>query len=276
VSFREKHECAEETPVIALYHATIYYGTLLVFGVVGLALHLCCLIGAWVPPTRRTELFFQRLIHQFFATLVAWFEFTRVCRIDYRGWTPLTRRGLVIAANHPGLLDAVYLIARVPEAVCIFKGSIRRNPVFGAARGAGYLANDGGLGLVREASAKVAAGATLVVFPEGTRTMPGENLGSFRPGFAAIARRAGVPVQLVRIACDSNLLTKGRAWWKLPRLPARVTIAAGPVLDPAGVASSAELTAEAEAWFRDSVEEKCRSRVEALEFAPDGHTLTAS
>ena len=61
-----------------------------------------------------------------------------------RGLKSCHHGGLVLAANHPALIDITCLLARVPEAVCIFKPAIRRNPVLGAAaRRAGYLASDG-------------------------------------------------------------------------------------------------------------------------------------
>jgi 1-acyl-sn-glycerol-3-phosphate acyltransferase len=171
--------------------------------------------------------------------------------VRYRGFERLPRGGLVLAANHPALIDITCLLARVPEAVCIFKPAIRRNPVLGAAaRRAGYLASDGGHELVRLTAAKVAAGHTLVVFPEGTRTPPGEGLLPFKPGFVLIARRAQVPIQLVRITTTSDVLTKGCAWWRLPRFPARIEVTAGPLLPTDTAASTTELAADIEAWFR--------------------------
>ena len=119
-----------------------------------------------------------------------------------------------------------------------------------AARRAGYLGNDGGHDLVRRAAEKISAGQTLVVFPEGTRKPPSETLLPFKPGFVLIARRARVPIQLVRITTDSDVLTKGRAWWRLPRFPAHIEVAAGPLVPTDTTASTAELTAGIEAWFR--------------------------
>jgi 1-acyl-sn-glycerol-3-phosphate acyltransferase len=149
------------------------------------------------------------------------------------------------------MIDITCLLARLPGAVCIFKPAIRRNPVLGAAaRRAGYLGSDGGHDLVRRAADKVAAGHTLIVFPEGTRTPPGTTLLPFKPGFVLIARRARVPIQLVRITTDSDLLTKGCRWWLLPRFPAHVTVAAGPLIPTGTAASPAELAAGIEAWFR--------------------------
>ena len=103
---------------------------------------------------------------------------------------------------------------------------------------------------MRRAADKVAAAHTLVVFPEGTRTPVGERLLPFKPGFVLIARRAGVPIQLVRISTNSNVLTKGCAWWKLPRFPARIEVVAGPLIQADTAATPTELAAEIETWFR--------------------------
>jgi 1-acyl-sn-glycerol-3-phosphate acyltransferase len=103
---------------------------------------------------------------------------------------------------------------------------------------------------VRRAAASVAAGQTLVVFPEGTRTPPGRPLLPFKPGFVLIARHARAPIQLVRITTDSDLLTKGCTWWRLPRFPAHVAVTAGPLIFPDATRSPAEISAGIEAWFR--------------------------
>lgn len=233
----------------SVYNLLAYYATLLLFAACGLGLSLFSLLTAWLPATERTERFFQRLIHRHFVFFHWWCEFARLVYVRYHGFERLPPGGFVLAANHPALIDITCLLARVPEAVCIFKPAIRRNPVLGAAaRRAGYLASDGGHELVRRAAEVVAAGRTLVVFPEGTRTPPGESLLPLKPGFVLIARRAHAPIQLVRISTDSDVLTKGRAWWRLPRFPAHVEVAAGPLIatDDAG---TAELAVAIEAWF---------------------------
>lgn len=236
------------------YYYPVYYGTLLLFAVGGLGLSLLSLLAGWLPATERTERFFQRLIHRHVALFHGWCTLTRLVYVRYHGFGGRRAGGLVLAANHPALIDITCLLARMPEAVCIFKPAIRRNPVLGAAaRRAGYLGSDGGHELVRGAADKVAAGHTLIVFPEGTRTPPGLALLPFKPGFVSIARRARVPVQLVRITTDSDLLTKGSRWWRLPQFPARVEITAGPLIATDTPASTSELSAEIEAWFRAPV-----------------------
>ena len=234
-----------------VYHLFAYYLTLLFFALGGLSLCLFSWLTGWLPATDRTQRFFQRLIHRHFALFHWWCEFARLVQVRYHGFERLPAGGLVLVANHPALIDITCLLARVPEAVCIFKPAIRRNPVLGAAaRRAGYIGSDGGHDLVRGAADKVAAGHTLVVFPEGTRTPPGKTLLPFKPGFVLIARRAGAPIQLVRITTDSDVLTKGSRWWRLPRFPAHVEVTVGPVIATDTAASTAELAARVEAWFR--------------------------
>ena len=234
-----------------LYYIPVYFGTLLLFAAGGLELCLLGLLAGALPASERTERFFQRLIRRHLAFFHWWCDLTRLVHVRYNGFERWPDGGLVLVANHPSMIDITCLLARLPGAVCIFKPAIRRNPVLGAAaRRAGYLGSDGGHEVVRRAAASIAAGQTLIVFPEGTRTPPGQTLLPFKPGFVLIARRAGAPIQLVRITTDSDLLTKGCTWWRLPRFPARVEVTAGPLISTHATSSPAEITAGIEAWFR--------------------------
>jgi 1-acyl-sn-glycerol-3-phosphate acyltransferase len=237
-----------------LYHYPAYWITLLLFALGGLELSLLSFLCGWLPATQRTERFFQRLVRRHFAAFHGWASMIGLMRIRYRGFESLPAGGLVIVANHPALIDVTCILARVPEALCIFKPAIRRNPVLGAAaRRAGYIGNDGGHDLVRAAAGKVAAGHKLVVFPEGTRTPASGTLLPFKPGFALIARRAGVPIQLVRIAPSAPVLGKGAPWWRLPRVPVTIEVSAGPLINVDSDAKTTEVVAEIESWCRDPV-----------------------
>jgi 1-acyl-sn-glycerol-3-phosphate acyltransferase len=124
--------------------------------------------------------------------------------------------GLIVAANHPTMLDALLVVARLPRGVCIMKAELLRNVFLGAgARLARYIRNDAGRGMVRDAVASLKEGGQLVLFPEGTRTVrPPVN--DFKPGITLIAHLAHVPIQTVLIESDSPYLTKG---WPLLRAP---------------------------------------------------------
>ena len=247
-----------------LYRLPAYYLTLGLFGLGGLELSALSLLCFWLPATDRTERFFQRLIHHHFRFFHWWCARLQQVQVRYEGFERLPAGGVVLVANHVSLIDITCLLARVPEAICIFKPAIRRNPVLGAAaRRAGYLGGDGGHELVRVAAEKVAAGGKLVIFPEGTRA-PGGRLLPFKPGFALIARRAGVPIQLVRITTDSDVLTKGCNAWRMPQFPAHVEVSLGPLVATGLPADTAGLSAEVEAWFRHGAAPACVAPVVPL------------
>jgi len=238
--------------ILRAYQSIAYYASFPLFAVLSSALNYFCLLFGWLPGLAGRERFFQRLIHRDFAIFVWCLTFARIIKVRYEGFVRWpARSGLVVAANHPGLMDVGWLLARVPEAICIYKPDVGHNPLFGAsARRAGYLSSKHGYHLLRTAAAKIAAGYTLIVFPEGTRSRNGE-LNPLKPGFVVMARVARAPIQLVRIACDSELLTKARAQWQVPRLPATVTVTLGPCLPPPGEDTAAVIS-EIEAWFRGS------------------------
>ena len=141
-------------------------------------------------------------------------------RIDYTALDVLSRdAGLIIAANHPSMLDALLVIARVPRGICIMRSSLMRNPFLGAgARLARYIRNDPPRRMIRSCVTNLQAGGQLVLFPEGTRTVQ-PPINPFRPGITLIAHMAGVPIQTVFIESGSPYLRKGWPIWRTPQFP---------------------------------------------------------
>jgi 1-acyl-sn-glycerol-3-phosphate acyltransferase len=159
--------------------------------------------------------------------------------------------GLVIVANHPSLLDAMMLVARLPRSACVMKSSLMRNPFLAAgARLARYVPNDSAHAMVRSAVADLKAGGQLVMFPEGTRTTRAP-VGPFHPSFALIAKHAGAPIQTVFIDTDSPYLGKGWPLWRLPPLPIVFTVRLGRRFEAGGDHHAA--MREIEAYFAAGV-----------------------
>src|SRR5688572_22633048 len=126
-----------------LIRAPAFYGALGIFGVWAFGFNVVSFLFSWLPARTATESFFQRLIQRQLAAYLCLLRGIGVVRVEYRGWERMEHGPAVIVANHPGLLDAFYLIARVPRAFCIFKPAVGRNPMLAAAaRRAGYLPND--------------------------------------------------------------------------------------------------------------------------------------
>ncbi len=169
-------------------------------------------------------------------------------RLDATVLDPLRdERGLIVIANHPSMLDAVMLVARLPRSFCIMKTSLMRNPLLGpGARLARYVRNDAVYGMVQCAVGELRGGGQLVLFPEGTRTTQ-KPVNPLHASFALIAKRAQVPVQVVFIETDSPYLGKGWPLWRLPPLPIRFTVRMGPRFAPPS--SHLALLAEVQACF---------------------------
>lgn len=135
--------------------------------------------------------------------------------------------GLIVVANHPSMLDALMLVARLPRAACIMKASLLKNIFLGAgARLARYVSNESPVSMIRLAVNDLKQGGQLVMFPEGTRTTQAP-LNTFRPGVTLIAKLARSPIQTVFIDTESPYLGKGWPLWRLPPLPITFTVRLG-------------------------------------------------
>lgn len=126
-------------------------------------------------------------------------------------------KGRMIIANHPSLLDVVVLMSLVPRTQCIVKSQLWNHRFLGAMmREAGYLRNDlSAEELVAKCNESLADGYSLIVFPEGTRTTPGQEL-NFQRGFANVAILTKAEIVPVVISCTPATLIKGEPWWKIP------------------------------------------------------------
>jgi 1-acyl-sn-glycerol-3-phosphate acyltransferase len=206
--------------------AAAYYMSWGWFAGVGVALSLVCLPLLLLPLRERLGAAVRGTVRRLFLAWLWWFRVSRCLRIGWRGFdTPFQSRTVYIA-NHPTLLDATFLLARLPDTICIMKPGLMRSPAIGpVAFLAGYAAGETDVDLVRQVAGKVAAGRSLLVFPEGTRTKPGTRLGTLKPGYALIAERAHAAVQLIVIRASADLVPRGRPWWKPPSiLPARAEL----------------------------------------------------
>lgn len=180
-----------------------------------------------LPPTRR-EAAGEWGIRRGFCNMLTLMEWTGLARLDLAALDALPDRPMVLACNHPGLLDAVLVISRLRGVVCITKASLWDNWFLGGGiRLAGYIRNDQPMALVRAGVASLSRGRRLLVFPEGTRTAPDATVDGFRAGFALMARAAGVPVQTVLIECDSPYLRKGWPLVRMPKLPIAIRVRVG-------------------------------------------------
>ena len=188
------------------------------FGLIGILLGVVALpLSRLVPlsPQRRTR-FGRGLVTRCFRLFIGFCSSTRTLSYEFRGHERLGRPGQLIIANHPSLIDVVFLIGFAPAPGCVVKAALWRNPfTAGVAASAGYVPNMPTDTMIELASAALQEGQTLIMFPEGTRTRPGAPL-EFHRGAASVAVRAARFVTPVYITVTPTTLTKGEPWYRIP------------------------------------------------------------
>jgi 1-acyl-sn-glycerol-3-phosphate acyltransferase len=223
-----------------------YYFSWFLFGAGGLALNVVCLPFLVMPHRERYGPLARRATRWMFDFWLRWMHASGVVDVIFHGFDRPLPPGTVYLANHPTLVEAPFLLARLPDTVCVFKPALLKNPCIApAALLCGYVSGDAGVDGLRLAAARVATGCSLLIFPEGTRTEPGTELNPLRSGFALIARRANAPIQIIQVRSSPLMARKGHPWWQPPPLPGRFEFTLGELI-PAGhelTASALNLTA---------------------------------
>lgn len=147
---------------------------------------------------------------------------------------------MILAPNHPTLIDAMLVASRVPRLCCIMKGAIVDNLFLGAgARLADYIVNDAPKGMIKAAVDDLHRGHPLLLFPEGTRT-ESTPVNPLKAGIGLVAARASAPVQTLIIEAGSPFLAKGWHILRKPALPLTYRVRLGrrfapPARDPDAV-----------------------------------------
>jgi len=154
-------------------------------------------------------------------------------RLDLRALRAL-RHGppLVLAPNHPSLIDALLIIAHEPRVACVMKSALMNNLFLGpGARLARYIRSDPPRRMIHAAVAELRRGGIVLLFPEGTRTtrVP---INELQAGVGIIARRAGVAVQTLLIDTDSAFLGKGWPLFRRPSFPVNYRVRLGRRFEP--------------------------------------------
>lgn len=211
---------------------------------------VCLLPGLLAPRPRR------------FAIAVFWCRGTmwlldRVVGLTHRivGRENRPATPAIYAIKHQSAWETVAVCEMFPDPALVVKKELMRIPVFGThLKRLQFIAVDRGAGasalkeMIRAARVVHGDGRDIIVFPEGTRTAPGERR-PYHPGVAALYRDLGVAV--VPVALNSGLFWGRR---KLFKRPGCITIQFLPPIEP-GLTRAA---------FMAALEERIETATDAL------------
>jgi len=208
------------TGLRAGYGCLVVYSGLLVFGLMCLIWSGTAGLLSQLLSKERGRAVGRRVTSYGFRCYLWGLALTGCFRFDLRALDALRDAGpLIIAPNHPCLLDAVMVLSRLTNVACVMKADLINNPIYGAAaRLAGYIRNDEFIGGVTEAVETLKGGGQLLLFPEGTRTTR-QPINRLKGGPAIVSKRSGVPIQTVLIETTSPFLSKGWALYRVPSVP---------------------------------------------------------
>ncbi|ODC04617.1 acyl-phosphate glycerol 3-phosphate acyltransferase [Terasakiispira papahanaumokuakeensis] len=223
-----------------------YLGYFLALGVAG-----TLMTGLAFLMPRPQRFHFILLYNRF---LVFWFRLCCGVRYQVEGLDQLPAQPCVFLSNHQSEWETIYLqIVKVPTCT-VLKKELLKLPVFGwglrvlepialdRSKRAGALKT-----VLKTGSSRLQSGHSVLIFPEGTRVLPGQRLKYARSG-ASLACRAGAPV--VPIAHNA-----GERWGRgLIKRSGTLTVRFGPAIETAG-RSPDEVTAEVEAWIEQQLSE---------------------
>lgn len=202
---------------------------------------------------------------------------------ELHGLDRLARPGQLIVANHPTLIDVVFMLWLTPDVGCVVKRALWRNPALRwPVIWAGYIPNTEGAQLVQDCARVLQGGRSLLVFPEGTRSVPGKPL-ALKRGAAQVALASGADVLPVTIVCDVPFLTKGSHWYRVPPRRPHFTITVGQPIparryageDQPNSIVARHLTTQLAAHFSRGIESVLRSPTGVLVTnPPEGHSAS--
>jgi 1-acyl-sn-glycerol-3-phosphate acyltransferase len=217
---------------IAFNFCILVFGLLLLAGMLIGATTGLVLTSLFVRGSARKKLG-RITIMRFFRFYLGILHTLHIIKLDLRQIDKLhSDAGLILAPNHPSLLDALLVTSRLPNVVCIMKAEVLKNVLFGkGAQIAGYIPNGSLRNMVNSAAEELAQDNHVLLFPEGTRTVKGAPL-DLKGSLGVIAKRTNAEVQTLIIEVSSGFLGKERHLLNPPDFPVHFCVRLGKRFPP--------------------------------------------
>jgi 1-acyl-sn-glycerol-3-phosphate acyltransferase len=246
--------------LLQLYDYLVLYLGLIWLGFLSICWTLIASILYPLLPERYAIYLGRYVIMISFRAYLASLSLSQRCHFDLTELDALRDDApMIIAPNHPSLLDAVLVISRLPNVACVMKAELMNNVFLGAgARLARYIRNEPIRQMVVQATEDFKTGSHLLLFPEGTRTVT-QPINTLKGSIALIAQQAKVPVQTLIIETNSPYLSKGWSLFRKPPMPVRYKVKLGKRFPPPD--NPHHFMAELETYFSEVLPPRADQRL---------------
>ena len=185
--------------------------------------------------------------------IMAWLKIS--CGLTYRviGRENIPQGPAIILAKHQSAWETIALQQVFPPQTWVLKRELLHIPFFGwSLRATKPVAINRGSTkealrqVLEQGKQRLDEGLWLVIFPEGTRTLPGARR-RYAIGGAMLAERSGYPV--VPVAHNAGEFWKAKGFLKYP---GEITVAIGPVIDSSRY-KAGEINRQVEEWIETTM-----------------------
>ncbi|MBR0030927.1 MAG: 1-acyl-sn-glycerol-3-phosphate acyltransferase [Treponema sp.] len=218
ISHSNASRCTKN-PIVFFLRTIAKLSCYFVFGLATIAfsITLLPLLLIFVHPYGRFQRVCRRILHICLICYRWYLRIVGVAKVKVSDKAALKNaKSVIIAANHPSLLDSVILVSFLPCTDFIVKMSLSKRNVLSFIVNLLLTPNSIDYKEIIERTKKnFAAGGTIAVFPEGTRSLPtGQN--RFKKGAARLSLATGCPILPVYIGGNDKFgLRKGEKIWQI-------------------------------------------------------------
>ncbi|HBH34871.1 MAG TPA: 1-acyl-sn-glycerol-3-phosphate acyltransferase [Gammaproteobacteria bacterium] len=233
------------TKIRSLIYFALFVVNTIVFGL------LLTILG-WIVPGG-----WSNAIANSWAALNSWL-LKIICRLSYRvsGSENLPESAAIIMSKHQSTWETIALRHIVGgKQAWILKRELLRVPIFGWAlasmssiainRNAGRKAI---IQIIKQGTSLLNSGHRVMIFPEGTRTAPGEH-GRYSMGGAVLAEKSGFPV--IPIAHNAGYFWRRR---DINKYPGVIDVVIGEPISTSG-RHAKEIIGEVENWIENQMDQ---------------------
>jgi 1-acyl-sn-glycerol-3-phosphate acyltransferase len=191
------------------------------FGLGGLLMGITVFPIIYIAPIPiRWKIYSSRSIKRLsFKLFIAFMKYTGALTYEIHGAEKFSsRNNLLIIANHPTLIDVVFILSFANRPNCVVKKGVWKNPfMYFVVKASGFICNSGKAEeMIHRCVDALKKGDGLIIFPEGTRTKANGEI-HFKRGVAHIALEANKVFTPVIITCNPITLTKQHRWYHIPK-----------------------------------------------------------